>query len=401
MPQFRYRAMDSVGKIIKGTIQGSNFLDVESRLEKQGHDLISCNEVKRSVFSFGRKKLTRQEIIDMVFQLEQLTKSGVPLVDGLKDLRDSAPPSYYQEVLTGIVEGIEGGKTFSEALSIYQNDFDTVFISLISIGEESGELPKILKDLGDTLRWLDELISKTIKIMIYPSIVGIVVLGVTIFLMIYLVPDIVKFIKDMDAEIPMHTVALIATSDFFVNNWLLVTLFPFIVIFLFKFLSKNNYQFKRFLDGLKLCLPIFGNAIFKIKLARFSGYMALLYASGITVLRALEICQSLVNNAVIEEAIVKVRNHITDGVKISESFEAVNFFPPIVIRMVRVGENSGNIDEALLNVSDFFNREVEKAIDVIEPAIGPVLTIIMAILLGWIMLSVLGPIWDAIGSIGL
>ncbi|MGH1440510.1 MAG: type II secretion system F family protein [Cellvibrionaceae bacterium] len=400
MPQFRYSAMDRAGKIIKGNIQGSNILDIEARLEKQGQDLISCKEVKKSVLSFGRKKLSRQEIIDMVFQLEQLTKSGVPLVDGLKDLRDSANTGYYQEVLTGIVESIEGGKTFSESLTQYNNDFDTVFVSLISVGEESGELPRILKDLGETLRWLDDLIAKTIKIMIYPSIVGSVVLIVTIFLMVYLVPDIVQFIKDMGTEIPGHTKALIATSNFFANNLLLVIAMPFILFFSIKMMSKKNRLFKRFLDKAKLRSPIFGDAIFKIKLARFSGYMALLYASGITVLRSLEICQNLVSNVAIEDAIVKVREQITDGVKISESFDSVNFFPPIVIRMVRVGENSGNLDDALLNVSDFFNREVQKSIDKIEPAISPVLTVVMATLLGWIMMSVLGPVWDAVGSIG-
>jgi len=400
MAQFRYSAMDKVGKVIKGNIQGSNVLDIESRLEKQGQDLISCKEIKRNPLSFGRKKLSRQEIIDMVFQLEQLTKSGVPLVDGLKDLRDSAPPSYYQEVLSGIVEAIEGGKTFSESLEQYPNDFDTVFISLISIGEESGELPRILKDLGETLRWLDDLIAKTIKIMIYPSIVGSVVLIVTIFLMVYLVPDIVQFIKDMGTEIPSHTKALIATSNFFKNNLLLVIIFPFLLLFTIKLIGNKSKRFRSFMDKMKLSAPIFGDAIFKIKLARFSGYMALLYASGITVLRSLEICQALVSNAAIEDAIVKVRGHITDGVKISESFDSVNFFPPIVIRMVRVGENSGNLDDALLNVSDFFNREVQKSIDKIEPAISPVLTVVMATLLGWIMMSVLGPVWDAVGSIG-
>lgn len=400
MPQFSYSAVDNNGKIVKGNLQAVNILDIESRLEKQGQDLISCKEAKAYAFTLLRKKLTRQDIIDMIFQLEQLTKSGVPLVDGIKDLRDSAPPGYYQEVLTGVVEGIEGGKTFSEALGQYPNDFDTVFISLIAIGEESGELPKILKDLGETLRWLDDLIAKTIKIMIYPSIVGVVVLLVTVFLMVNLVPDIVQFIKDMGTEIPAHTRFLIATSNFFINNLLLVMLAPFAIFFSIKILVRKNKSAKRLIDKAKLAAPIFGDAIFKIKLARFSGYMALLYSSGITVLRSLEICQALVDNAAIEDAIIKVKNKISDGVKISDSFDSVNFFPPIVIRMIRVGENAGNLGEALLNVSDFFNREVQKSIDKIEPAISPVLTVVMATLLGWIMISVLGPVWDAVGSIG-
>ncbi len=400
MPYYKYTAMDSLGKIRKGSMQAVNILDIESRLEKESYDLIDCNEAKESRFKFGTNKVTRKETIGMLFQLEQLTKAGVPLLDGLKDLRDSSVAGHYRNVLTGIIDGIEGGKKFSDALEEFDNDFDSVFVALIRVGEESGELPKILSDMANTLRWLDDLIAKTVKIMVYPAIVGVVVLSVTIFLMVYLVPDIVGFIKDMGTEIPFHTKLLIQVSNFFSNHILLILLSPIIAFIALKISSKKHPPTKRAIDRIKLKVPIFGETIFKIKLARFSGYMALLYSSGITVLRSLEICQTLVDNAVFEDAIEKVKTKIYEGNKISESFESVNFFPPIVIRMIKVGETSGNLDEALLNVSSFFNKEVQEAIDKIEPAISPVLTVVMGVLLGWIMISVLGPVWDAVGSIG-
>lgn len=399
MAEFKYKSINEAGKIVTGRMHATNALELEQRIVNQSQDLISYSAVKPSTLRFGRRKLQRNELINMVFQLEQLTKSGVPLVDGLKDLRDSAAESYYRDVLASLVESIEGGKTFSESLSEFKNDFDTVFISLISVGEESGELPKILNDMGNTLRWVDELISATIKILTYPAIVGFVVLCVTTFLMIYLVPQILPFVEEMGGEVPFHTHALIAVSDTFVNYWWIIFGLPIVLIILVKQMAKRNQNIRYAVDQVKIKMPIIGPITFKIKVARLANYMALLYASGITVLRSLDICKALMDNTVLEKAIDHVHDGIRDGSSISESFDHAQLFPPLVVRMVKVGENTGNLDEALLNVSYFYNREVQEAIDKIEPAITPVLTVIMGSLLGWIMMSVLGPVWDAIGKI--
>jgi type IV pilus assembly protein PilC len=400
MGQFNYKSMDKNGLLTKGRIQASNSLDLEHRLAQQGQDLITCTEIKQTGLFRGRHKLTRRDLINMVFQLEQLTKSGVPLLEGLGDLRDSTDPGYYHDVLASLVESIEGGKTFSSALRDFPLDFDTVFIALIAVGEETGELPKILKDMGETLRWTDELIAATVKIIIYPAIVAVVVFAVAAFLMIYLVPKIIPFVKEMGAQIPMHTLALIAVSDFFVHYWWLIILIPVALTALVKSAAKKSPELRFKIDGLKLRLPIFGAISFKIKLARFASYMALLYASGITVLRALEICQSLVDNAVMAASIERAGRSIAEGQSISESFARLGIFPPLVVRMLKVGERTGNLDEALLNVSYFYNREVQEAIATIEPAISPILTVVMGTLLGWIMLSVLGPVWDAVSKAG-
>jgi type IV pilus assembly protein PilC len=400
MAQYDYKAIDKNGKIIKGRVQAVNLLEIEHRLSTLDQDLITCVEVKSRAALFGRKKLTRRELINMVFQLEQLTKSGVPLLEGLHDLRDSCPPGYYHDVLASIVESIEGGKTFSTTLKDFPNDFDTVFVSLIAVGEETGELPKILKDMGETLRWTDELISATVKIITYPAIVAVVILSVAAFLMIYLVPKIVPFVKEMGGEIPFHTIALIAVSDFFIDFWWVIIAVPVVATYMIKSTAKKSPQFRFKLDGIKLRLPIFGPISFKIKLARFASYMALLYASGITVLRAIEICKELVDNTVMADSLDRAGRYIADGGSISESFSRLELFPPLVVRMLKVGENTGNLDEALINVSYFYNREVQEAIDTIEPAISPVLTVVMGTLLGWIMLSVLGPVWDAVAKVG-
>ncbi len=399
MALYSYKSITDEGKVVKGVLHASNALELEQRILNVSQELISYTVVKPRALGIGAKKLKRTDLINMVFQLEQLTKSGVPLLDGLRDLRDSAEDRWYRDVLASIVESIVGGKNFSEALKDFPNDFDVVFVSLISVGEESGELPRILFDMGKTMRWVQELVSATFKIMMYPAIVALVVFAVTAFLMIYLVPQIIPFVEEMGSEIPMHTKALIYVSDLFVNYWWLIFGGPIVFAITLKQMAKTNEKVRYFLDSLAIRMPLFGIINFKIKLARLANYMALLYASGITVLRALEICKGLMNNVVMEEAVERVSQSISDGVEISEAFKQAQIFPPLVIRMVRVGESTGNLDEALLNVSGYYNREVQDAIDKIEPAISPILTVIMGGLLGWIMMSVLGPVWDAIGSI--
>lgn len=399
MAHYKYKAIDAHGKIHNGTMHAANLLEIEHRLSGLKYDLINCKEQKPGGMRFGRKNLTRRELINLVFQLEQLTKSGVPLLEGLRDLRDSVDASYFRDVLASVIEAIEGGKTFSASLKDFPNDFDSVFVSLVEVGEESGELPKVLKDMGETLRWADELVAQAVKILMYPAIVSVVIFGVTAFLMIYLVPKIVPFIIEMGGEIPFHTVALIAVSDFFVEYWWGIIAAPFIITKFVSHAAKTRPEIRYKVDSMKLKMPIFGVISFKIKLARFASYMALLYASGITVLRALDICKALVDNAVIAEAIEQVRTQIAEGGSISECFAQIDLFPPLVVRMIRIGENTGNLDESLQNVSYFYNREVQEAIDKIEPAINPLMTVIMGILLGWIMLSVLGPVWDAVSKI--
>ncbi|BFM05111.1 type II secretion system F family protein [Halioxenophilus aromaticivorans] len=399
MPKFKYTAIDATGKKVVGTMQANNLLDVEYRLDNLKLDLVTLKELSAGGQTLRGGKLSRKDIINMVFQLEQLTKSGVPLLDGLADLRDSTPAGYYHDILTSIMESIEGGKTFSDALEGFPNDFDHVFVSLIKVGEESGELTKILGDMCQTLRWTDELVAKTVKILMYPAIVGVVVMAVTTFLMIYLVPQIVPFVKDMGSTVPKHTEILIAVSNCFVAYWWVIIPTPVAIFYGLKLLSANNRNIKYKLDALKLKLPIFGSITYNLKIARFANYMALLYSSGITVINSLDIGKELVNNLKMADAIEEAKAKISDGTSISESFATVNIFPPLVIRMLRVGENTGNLDEALINVRYFYDREVQETIDKIEPTINPLLTAVMGLLLGWIMLAVLGPVWDAVASV--
>jgi len=396
---YKYKAIDSSGKIRNDRIEADNLLDLEQRLNGMGMDLINYQEKKGSLFSFKSKGIHRKELINFTFQMQQLTKSGVSILEGLSDLQESVPEGRMKEVLMGLSDEIKGGKTFSGALSEFPEIFDSVYITLVKVGEESGRLSEVLHDMAETLKWHDELIAHTQKIMIYPAIVTFVIVGVVTYLMINLVPELIPFIEDIGGEIPIHTKALIATSDFLGNYWYIVFGAPFVFYFVTSQIAKRKPAVRMFIDRIKLKLHIFGPLILKTNLARFANYFAMMYASGLTVLDSLKISEMLVNNAVLTKSITDVRERIADGGQISESFASVNIYPPLVIRMLKVGENTGNLDEALLNISYFYNREVKESVDKMEAAMTPILTVILGGIMLWIMSAVLGPIYDSLSKI--
>ncbi len=375
-------------------------MELEKRLGTMGFDLLSYKEQgKVGKNAFRSKTITRRELINFTFHIEQLIKSGVPLIDSLQDIRDSLDYSHFTDVLQTIIDDIEGGKTMSLALAEHPLIFDKVYVTLVRVGEETGQLAEVLHDLAETIRWQDELISQTKKIMIYPAIVSVIVLLVVAFLMMYLMPQLLPFIKNIGSDIPLHTKILIDISDIFVNYWYLIFSFPVVVFFALKEVANKNKKFKYYLDGLKLKVWMFGPLMTKIKLARFANYFAMMYSSGITVLDALRISEDMVDNMVLEDSINQARKSISDGIIISKSFEAVGVFPSMIVRMLKIGEDTGAMDEALLNVSYFYNREVKESIDKIEPAILPVLTIILGGIMMWIMMAVLGPVYDAVAGV--
>jgi len=360
---------------------------------------LRAEQNKASKSTFRRKTISRRELINFTFHVEQLVKSGVPLIDSLKDICNSIDYSHFTDVLQTVIDDIEGGKTLSLALSEHPAIFDKVYVTLVRVGEETGQLAEVLKDLAETIRWQDELASQTKKIMIYPAIVSFIVLLVVSFLMMYLMPQLLPFIRNLGTAVPWYTEVLVDVSGVFVDYWYLLFSLPVLIVFGLKFAARSSYRMKYFFDGLKLNIWIFGALMTKVKLARFANYFAMMYSSGITVLDALKISEDMVDNLVLEESIREARKSISDGTIISKSFEAVGVFPSMIVRMIKVGEDTGAMDEALLNVSYFYNREVKEAIEKIEPALLPILTVILGGLMMWIMMAVLGPVYDAVAGV--
>lgn len=398
MAMYSYKAINNLGKPAKGLQDAANLIDLELHLKRSGLDLINAREVEGNS-SFGMKKIKRPDLITFFFNLEQLTGAGVPLLECLADLRDSMEEPVFREIIANLVKSIEGGKKLSEAMALHPNAFDKIFISLTHAGEESGRLVEVFKHLTESIKWQDEMASQTKSMMIYPLFVGSVVLGITFFLMIYLVPQLVGFIKGMGMEIPLQTRLLLATSSIFVNYWYILLLTPVALTGVYLTALKMRPGLQYHVDNLKLHIWPTGPVLRKIILARFANTFAMMYGSGITILDCLANSKELVNNRVMARSMENVITEIEAGKNLTQSFQHTGMFPALVIRMLKVGESTGQLDKALLNVSYFYDRDVKESIKKVQVMIEPTMTIILGVLLGWVMLSVLGPIYDIIGKV--
>jgi type IV pilus assembly protein PilC len=399
MPLFQYKAIDASGKFISGSLDAGNINDLELRLEKMDMDLVTYKQKEHGADLFGRNKIGRRDLINFSFYLEQLTRAGVPLLEGLSDLRDGEENPTFRDIITGVIEAIEGGNSFSQALQLYPKIFDEVFVSLIRVGERSGRMSEVLVDITETLKWQDELLSKARKIMTYPAVIGSLVFSVIIFMMIFVVPDIMDAIVSLGGEIPLETRALIAVSNFLIDFWYIVIATPFVIFFVLKYFYNSSSKARFRLDGVMLKLWIIGPVNEKIKISRFTRYFSLMFASGITVLDAIKLSKDVVSNAVLEDGIDRAWQQISEGSSISEAFKNIGIFPPLVVRMLRVGESSGQMDKSLDNVSYFFDRDINDAIEKMEPVLQTALMATIGIIVMWLALSVLGPIYDTISTI--
>ncbi len=400
MPLYSYKAIDGNGKSVKGMQDAANLIDLEMRLKRGGIDLISGKE-EESNASFGASKVKRIDLITFFFNLGQLSRAGVPLLECLGDLRDTMEEANFREIIASMVESIENGKKLSQAMAENPNAFDKITVNLTKAGEDSGRLVEVFEHLTESLKWQDEMASQTKNMMIYPLFVGTIVLAITFFLMIYLVPQLVGFIKGMGGELPIQTRMLLATSNFFVNFWYVILLAPPVLFGAYKGALIANPKLQYHIDNLKLNIWPTGPILRKIILARFANTFAMMYSSGITILDCIANSRDLVDNQVIAESLQNVMKEIEAGKNLTQSFQQTGIFPPLVVRMLKVGEATGQLDQALLNVSYFYDRDVKDSIKKVQVMIEPMMTVILGALLGWVMLSVLSPIYDIIGKVQL
>lgn len=399
MEAYQYKAIDESGRIHSGKVDAVNIADLEARLVKMDLDLINYKELGSTGTRVTGAGVSRRDLITFCFHMEQTSRAGVPILESLQDLRDSTENPRLREVLAAMIESIEGGKTLSEAMRDYPSVFNRIFSSLVRAGEQSGEIAQVFFNIGENLKWQDEQAAQTKKLLMYPALVGTVVIGVVFFLMTYLVPELLKFVKTMGQELPAHTKLLIVVSNIFVDYWYVILSLP-VVLFVTVYIGiKTSPAFHYRVDSFKLKLPVIGPIMKKIILTRMTSFFAMMYASGITIIECIRTSEQIVDNKMVEEAMRQVGQSIAEGATLSMSFEKTGLFPPLVLRMIRVGENTGRLEESLLNISYFYTRDIKESIEKLQTMIEPAMTVVLGGIIGWVMFSVLGPIYDLITKI--
>jgi type IV pilus assembly protein PilC len=396
MAHYQYRAAYDDGRIAKGRVEALHETDLAAQLKRLDLSLLSAKVIPPR--SAAIKTMPRRDVLGMLFQLEMLIRAGVPILEALADLRDASDTPAGRDLAGSLFEKIEAGSTFGEAVGNFPGVFNETVVNLLRSGEVTGQLPNVLKEVVRSLKWQDEMNANTKKLLAYPAFVMVVIGGVVFFLMVYLVPQLIGFLKNLGQTIPLQTRLLIGLSDIFVHYWWALLAGPPLLVAGVLSLSAASPAVRYKLHQLQLNLPILGPVLKKVTMARFADTLALMYSTGIPLIEGLAYCEKISSNMVIQSAIRRARERVSTGTSISDSFASEQLFPPFVIRMMRVGETTGALDASLANISYFYSRDIDESIAKVQAMIEPALTVVMGLILGWIMLAVLGPIYDTIAK---
>lgn len=397
MNHFFYKAMDAQGRLSRGWQDANDPADLDRRLRNAGLQLI---RFRPSPFAPRPSQVKPQELITLFLTLEQLEKSGVPLLDALASIRDSLD-GRLKTTIADLLEEVSNGHPLSLAMASHPSIFDSVCTSLIKAGEESGRLHEVFGQLAESAKWQDELTTHTRNLLLYPTFVAVTVLTVTAFLLVWLVPQLSVILLSLGQPIPWQTHWLLAASHLLRQYWPVIPVIALVLLAIEKspLMQRESWQLR--LDGWRLRSWLIGNILRKLILARFANTFAMLYSSGIGVLDSLRLCRTLSGNRVIAHGLAQVAEDVESGQPLTRSFQRAGLFPPLVLQMLKVGETTGELDRALLNVSYFYTREVQDSIRRIQTLLEPALTVFFGLMLGWIMLAVLLPVYDIISQVKL
>lgn len=343
-----------------------------------------------SWFMWGHSK--RRDLIDFCTLMNFQSKVGIPLIQALEVAAQECESENFKEVIQGLKKHLEAGLLFYEALERFPHVFSTQFVSVVKAGETSSKLPETFEDLKGYLEWLDQIIADIRQASIYPLIVSLVVGAFVLILFSMVIPKFATLLEATGVPLPLLTQIVFSLGTFAKTTWWLWTgilLFFSVGIFAGRRLSRG---FARFVDQVKLKLPVFGELNLMLCMSRFSHNLAILYRSGIPIIKSLEICQDLVGNIVAEDAVADVKTHVASGQVISESMKRHAVFPTMLIRMVIMGEKTGNLDYALTTVSEYYNVIIPRRIKKIFAILEPALILFLIVIVGFVAVAIFLPI---------
>ncbi|MBL8642494.1 MAG: type II secretion system F family protein [Rhodospirillaceae bacterium] len=401
MPQYAYRALNDTGRQVRGKINAANESDLYQQLNKLGLMLVDSKPVKERKVLGGGRNIQARDKIQFFVHLEQLQAAGVPLIDSLTDVRDSADDPRLRDLTTDIINDVSGGTPLSQAFEKHPKVFGDLYAALVSAGEESGKLTESFQHLVHHVKWEEAIRARIVKAVRYPIIVLVVITGMLGFMMGVVVPGIVEFLQSNNTALPPLTVALIATSNFVQDYWWVIIITPIALFAGLAGVRASSDKMRYAFSCLGLRVPRIGALVSKIAISRFAHFFAVMFQSGVPILQCLETAQRVVANRCLEESLKIVRQQVQNGEPLSMAMRNSGQFPSLVTRMVKIGEDSGNLGGVLDNVTDFYDKDVDEAIDAMIGMIEPAMTAISGVIMGWIVIGVMGPIYDSLGNLGM
>lgn len=400
--KYKYRVRDAKGKIISGNLEAENKNLIIESLLGQGYFIMNLEEVKESKevkLEFSFMQVSTRELVVMTRQLATMMAAGLSILRCFKILAEQTASKKLRAAVQTIGEDIEGGTPLWEAIARHPHIFTKIYISMIRAGELGGVLDSVLERLGDHLEREQEINSKVKSASIYPTIISIFAVLVVFFIITFVMPTFVSMFESAGAVLPLPTQILLTVGLTLKRDWVFIFIGVFILIGVIRKLGKTS-QGRLFYDTLFLHIPIIGKTISRITVARFCRTMGTLVRSGIPVLQALEVTEDVVGNEVISRAIRKARASIKEGDTITAPLVETGVFEPMVTQMIAVGEETGALDEMLIRMSDYFEREVMYMVDAMMAIIEPLLIMMVAVLVGGVVVATLLPMFDMMNLVG-
>ena len=410
MPFYRYKALDDTGRRVDGTMSAADESSLDRALVAARMWVIESRVVPPATAAAVREsrpgggpnlsaKAKRRALIEFCTMLGFQTKVGVPLVQAIEAVAEHCDDAKFKVVVDGVKDGLESGLQLHEAMGRYHRTFSTQFIGIVRAGEMSGNLTTAFHELKRYLTWVDRLIADVKQASLYPAIVTTVICLFVLFLFAFIVPTFANMLGRLNVPLPLMTQVIFAAGAMAQQSWWIVLLAAAALVAGVRVGRRWSTTFAREWDRLKLKLPLFGPLNHMLALSRFANNLAITYRAGIPILSALDLCRELVGNLLVAEAVVQVRDAVEAGSTLTEAVQAAAVFPPLVLRMIVVGESTGNLDSALDEVANYYNETVperaKKMLTYLEPAlivllIGVVLVVALAVYL---------PILTLVGSI--
>ena len=409
MPLFAYTAVDAQGKTHQGTLEANNASDAAAAVKKKGQFPTNISETTADASGKGKKKgfslsfsmgggsgtgkVPAKVLTIFTRQLSTLISAGLPLLRSLRTLGKQEKNPNLKKIMTGLAESVEGGTTFSEALSQHPKAFNKLYVNMVKAGELGGVLEVVLTRLAEFAEKSQRIKGKVTSAMVYPLVVLTIAVGIVTFLMLFIVPKFEAIFKDMlgGRPLPFITQAVMDLSRFIQGNFILIAIAITVLVFALRF-SMKLPGVAATLDTYILKIPLFGDMLTKTSVARFSRTLGTLVSSGVPILQALQITRDTAGNLRVSSAVESIHDNVKEGESMVSPMEASGIFPPMVVSMVQVGEETGQLPDMLTKVADVFEEEVDNAVAGLTSMLEPVMIVMLALVVGTIVVALFLPL---------
>lgn len=403
MRYYSYKAITPDGALIKGIVEGEDIDYVYGVLSSNGLYILNVKAANRIISNLKRTLLKRRvknrDIIEFANNLSVMLKAGIPLLTALGDTTAGLENKYLKSAITDIISRTKAGMRFSDAVASHKDIFPDIFARLTQVGEETGDIGKSLSDAADHMQKMEDLTHAINIALIYPVFALIAILGALIFWLAYVLPNVISAMKDMDVELPFITRMLLKTGNFMQAYWYFMAILPLALFFVIRILNRRDGT-KYYIDKIKLRLPIIKVVVYNKLLALFSEQLRILVVAGLTINKSFDIVADVIGNEVFKRAILKIKDNISSGSRISDAIREHLIFPSLVARMIDVGETSGKLDEQLTYLSAYYLKKLDEVSQKIGKMIEPVVIIVIGVIFAIIIIGLLFPVYDLVVKFG-